>query len=165
MKDVRNSIGEDRESWKLALEAELNSLKETGAIEKVKHIPKGVKVLPMKMVLTLKPIPGMKTKKKKARVCACGNFQDKSPADLLYTANIDVTNIRLILAIAAKYADWGARVMDVVTAFLRAFMPECDVQNAVYVKPPALLEQFKLVKPGTFWKLIRAVYGLRVSPR
>ena len=44
-------------------------------------------------------------------------------------------------------------------------MPECDVQNAVYVKPPALLEQFKLVKSGTFWKLIRAVYGLRVSPR
>ena len=73
--------------------------------------------------------------------------------------------IRLILAIASQYVDWGARVIDVVTAFLRAFMPECDEKDAVYVKPPALLEQFKLIKPGTFWKLIKALYGLRVSPR
>ena len=136
---------------------------ETGAIHRVRHVPKGVEVLPMKLVLTLKPVPGMKTKKKKARACVCGNFQGKKPIDLLYTANIDVITIRLILAIASKYADWGARVIDVVTAFLRAFMPECDEKDAVYVKPPALLEQFKLIKPGTFWKLIQALYGLRVT--
>ena len=66
LKDVRNSIGKDRQLWKLALESELNSLYETGAVHKVRHVPKGVKVLPMKMILTLKPVPGMTTKKKKA---------------------------------------------------------------------------------------------------
>ena len=40
------------------LEAELNSLMETGAVFPVRHVPKGVQVLPMKMVLTLKPQPG-----------------------------------------------------------------------------------------------------------
>ena len=107
----------------------------------MKHVPKGVKVLPMKMVLTLKPVPGMKTKKKKARACVRANFQGQKPIDLLYTANIDVITIRIILAIAAKYAHWGARVLDVVTAFLRAYMPQCDERDAVYVN---LLEQFKL---------------------
>ena len=83
LKDVRNSIGKDRAQWKLALEAELNSLRETGAIHEVKHVPKGVQVLPMKMVLTLKPEPGMETKKKKARVCVCGNFQEKKTNGLI----------------------------------------------------------------------------------
>ena len=119
----------------------------------------------MKMVLTLKPIPGSTQKKKKARACVCGNFQRKSPGDLLYTANIDITSIRLVLAIAAQWAHWGITVMDVVTAFLRAPMPQANDKDAIYVKPPALLEQFKIVAPGTFWKLTKAVYGLRVSPR
>ena len=94
----------------------------------------------------------------------CGNYQKKNPGDLLYTANIDITSIRLILAVAAQY-DWGITVMDVVTAFLRAPMPQVSEEEAVYVKPPALFEQFKLVKSGTYWKLVKAVYGLRVSPR
>ena len=33
LKDVRSSIGKDREQWKLALHSELQSLKETGAIQ------------------------------------------------------------------------------------------------------------------------------------
>ena len=80
-------------------------------------------------------------KKKKARACVCGNYQEKLPTDFLYTANIDITSIRLVLAIAAQYADWGITVMDVVTAFLRATMPETSARDAIYVKPPALFEQ------------------------
>ena len=95
----------------------------------------------------------------------CGNFQDKKPMDLLYTANIDVTSIRMILSIAAQNAKWGARVMDVATAFLRAPMPLATDEEVVYVKPPALLEQFQFIKHFTFWRLYKAVYGLRISPR
>ena len=50
------------------------------------------------------------------------------------------------------------------TAFLNAPMPT-DENETVYVKPPTLLEQFRLIKPGTYWKLTKAVYGLRISPR
>ena len=74
------------------------------------------------------------------------------PTDLLYTANIDVTTIRLVLAIAAQLKDWGVTVVDVVTAFLRASMPTTSEEKVAYVKPPALFEQFGLIKPGTYWK-------------
>ena len=118
----------------------------------------------MKVVLTLKPVPGLTTKKKKARICVCGNFQQKKPTDLFYTANTDVSSIRVVLAEAAQKPLWGISSLDVVTAFLNAPMPTAE-EETVYVKPPTLLEQFRLIKPGVYWKLTKAIYGLRVSPR
>ena len=120
----------------------------------MKHVPHNKQILPMKVVLTLKPQPGLSTKKKKARVCVCGNFQQKKPTDLFYTANTDVSSIRVVLAEAAQHADYGVSSLDVATAFLNAPMPKTE-EETVYVKPPALLEQFGLIKPGTYWKLIR----------
>ena len=61
LRDVRNSIGKYREQWKLASELELHSLKSSGAIHAVNHVPRGAQVLPMKVVLTLKPVPGVTT--------------------------------------------------------------------------------------------------------
>merc|ERR1711867_132253 len=52
LRDVRTSIGKDRQQWKLALEAELQSLRDTGAIAAVKHVPRNKQILPMKVVLT-----------------------------------------------------------------------------------------------------------------
>ena len=66
LRDVRDSIGKDRQQWHSALEAELQSLRDTGAIETVTHVPRGTQVLLMKVVLTLKPELGLTTKKKKA---------------------------------------------------------------------------------------------------
>ena len=43
------------------------------------HVPKGMQVLPMKVVATLKPEIGLPTKKKQIRGCVCGNFQEKKP--------------------------------------------------------------------------------------
>merc|ERR1712175_22200 len=164
LKDVRNSIGKDRQEWKLALDAELNSLRHTGTIMRVTHVPRDKQILPMKVVLTLKPQPGLSTKKKKARICVCGNFQQKKPSDLYYTANTDISSIRVVLAEAAQHADYGVSNLDVATAFLNARMPKSE-EETVYVKPPTLLQQFGLVQSGTYWKLNRALYGLRISPR
>ena len=164
LRDVRHSIGKDRQQWCLALESELQSLKDTGAIQTVQHVPRGKQVLPMKVVLTLKPVPGVLTKKKKARVCVCGNFQQKKPTCMIYTANTDISSIRVVLSEAAQKPEWGISSLDVATAFFNAPMPEGE-EESIYVKPPALLEQFNLVKANTYWKLQRAVYGLRISPR
>ena len=164
LRDVRQSIGKDRQEWKLALETEIQSLRDTNAIVPVTHVPRGASVLPMKVVLTLKPQQGLTIKKKKARVCVCGNFQNKKPTDLFYTANTDISSIRVALAEAAQHPDWGVSSCDVATAFLNAPMPESE-EEAVYVKPPKLLEQFHLIEPNTYWKLAKAVYGLRISPR
>ena len=164
LKDVRQSIGKDRQEWKLALEEELQSLSDKCAFIPVTHIPRGAPVLPMKVVLTLKPQKGLPTKKKKARVCVCGNFQQKKSTDLYYTANAEVGSIRVVLAEAAQHPDYGVSSMDVATAFLNAPMSEVE-EEAVFVKPPKLLEQFHLIDQNTYWRLTRAVYGLRISPR
>ena len=41
-RDVRQSIGKDRQQWTLALESELQSLKDTGAIEPVSRESKSI---------------------------------------------------------------------------------------------------------------------------
>ena len=69
IRDVKNSVGKDRVGWKLALEGELNPLMETGAVFPVRHMPRGVQVLPMKVVLTLKPQRGTLQRRKSARMC------------------------------------------------------------------------------------------------
>ena len=130
----------------------------------MQHVPRSKQILPMKVVLTLKPQQGVTTKKKKARICVCGNFQQKKPSDLYYTANTDVSSIRVVLAEASQNAAYSISNLDVATAFLNAPMPKSE-EEAVYVEPPALLEQFGLVQPGTYWKLTKALYGLRISPR
>ena len=68
------------------------------------------------------------------------------------------------MAEAAQHPDYGVSSLDVATAFLNAPMP-VEEEETVYVRPPMLLEQFGLIKPGTYWKLTKAVYGLRVNPR
>ena len=70
----------------------------------------------------------------------------------------------MVLSEAAQKPQWGVSSLDVATAFLNAPMPQ-GKDESIYVKPPALLEQFHLVKSNIYWKLHRAVYGLRVSPR
>ena len=85
LRDVRHSIGKDRQQWSLALESELQSLRDSGAVQTVQHVPRGKQVLPMKVVLTLKPVPGVLTKKKKARVCLWKFSAEKTNGYVLYS--------------------------------------------------------------------------------
>ena len=160
MKDVKNSLGKDREDWKQSCQNELQSLLDTGSVELVKHVPRGATVFPMTGVHTLKPQPGVTTEKKKSRFCVCGNFQRRKPGDLFYTANADVGSIRIVLHEAAQHAEYELSNMDVATAFLNAYMPEGD-DEVIYVKPPRILDIFGLIPPGMYWRLIKAVYGFK----
>ena len=117
----------------------------------------------MKAVLTLKPIHGVATKKKKARVCICGNFQKAKDGESFYTANVDITSIRLVLSIAAQ-RNYGASSLDINTAFLNAFLSQAE-EELIYVKPPTLLVVYGLVPSNVYWICRRAIYGLRQSPR
>ena len=78
----------------------------------------------------------------------CGNFQQKKPTYLFYTANTDVSSIRVVLAEAAQHPDYGVSSLDVATAFLNAPMP-IEEEETVYVRPPMLLTRFGLIKQGS----------------
>ena len=164
MKDIKNSIGKQRERWRIAMLNELQSLYDKDAVQPVVHLPKGATVLPMKIVATLKNILNSVLRTEKIRGCVCGNFQKEDPLMLIYTANVDITSIRLVLSEVSQNETWGISTLDVKTAFLNADMPTKPAEQ-VYVAPPAIFVQFGLVKPGTIWRLKKAVYGLRQSPR
>ena len=102
------------------------------------------------------------TTRHKARVVVCGNFQPKSAAEELYTANADITSVRAALA-AAVPNRWNLKVIDVKTAFLNATLPESF--ETVFVRPPQSLIEFGLAPPGTIWKVLKAIYGLRIAPK
>ena len=82
---------------------------------------------------------------------------------LVYTANIDISTIRLVLSEVAQDKEWGIATIDIKTAFLNAPMPTNE--ERVYVTPPAIYVHFGMVKPGTIWRVDKAIYGLRQSPR
>ena len=94
------------------------------------------------MVLTLKPVEGTTRRKKKARICVCGNYQKQIGPEQLYTANSDIASIRLVLAMAAQDKRMGITTLDVETAFLNTPMPK---DEPVYAKPPNLLVQYNLL--------------------
>ena len=166
LKDVRASVGAEREAWRLAMQAEVQSLKENNTFEEVgSEERKQIKysdILPMKRVTGTKRDALAQTEKKKVRAVVCGNFQRKGANEDLYTANADITSVRAVLA-ASVPKRFNMKVIDVKTAFLNADLP--DKFETVYVRPPQALIEFGLAQPGTLWRALKAIYGLRISPK
>ena len=82
--------------------SELQSYLETAAVHPVIHVPEGMPIIPMIAVTTVKIDEKTQLRIVKIRGCVCGNFQEKNPFELLYTANIDIASIRLILSEVAQ---------------------------------------------------------------
>ena len=116
----------------------------------------------MKLVTGVKRDVNAAASKFKVRAVVCGNFQRKQANEDLYTANADITSVRAALAAAAEKR-FSIKVLDVKTAFLNAHLP--DSFETVFIRPPQALVEFGLVAPGTVWRCIKAIYGLRISPK
>ena len=78
MKDIRSAIGAERDAWRLAMQAEVDSLRDS---ESFYTVPKAeakqlrhASILPMKLVGAKHDAATGQTKKK-VRAVACGNFQ------------------------------------------------------------------------------------------
>ena len=69
--------------------------------------------------------------------------------------------LRTLISLASLY-EWAVESWDVSTAFLYAPLIE---KRDVYCKPPQVLVKLGLIQPGVVWKLKKALYGLRTSPR
>ncbi|CAL1129507.1 unnamed protein product [Cladocopium goreaui] len=100
-------------NWLPAINAEVHSLvEEKGALkilspEEVEELKreakeKGQKIecIPSKMVYTLKP--GMDGGRKKARLVACGNFEEKKKDESTYSSGADAAAFRIMIWISAR---------------------------------------------------------------
>ena len=133
--------------------------------EKARLQGKGVEELPSKMVWAVKPDPAAPMAgKKKARWVICGNFETEKPEQDNYSGGADSTALRIMVKKAAVQ-DWDGLTMDVKTAFLNAELNEEEENDYVVIKPPHVLVSQGYFKPEDRFLAVRAVYGLRRSPR
>ena len=156
-------IDKDPEGWKVAFREELNSFDRLDVMDAVPLNTldtSTLDILPCKVVMVKKP-QGDGTHRKKGRVVVCGNFQQVQPGEETCANTPSFPMLRTLISLAALYR-WAVESWDVSTAFLYAPLIE---KRDVYCKPPQVLVKLGLVQPGTVWKLKKALYGLRTSPR
>ncbi|KAJ5827623.1 hypothetical protein N7447_001845 [Penicillium robsamsonii] len=133
---------------------EIRSLAEKETFEVIeKPRDRGVQILPLMWVFTYKFDADGYLVKFKARICVRGDletitYQEKRAATLA------ARTARMIFALVAAF-DLNLRQRDAVTAFLNS-----KLEQETYSHMP---EGFQI--PGKCWKLRRALYGLRISPR
>ena len=156
-------IYEDIEGWRGAFTKELDSFDrldvKTDVWENTLDKTK-VEILPGKVVMVKKPI-GDGTHLKKGRVVVCGNFQQVQPGEETCANTPSFPMLRTLISLASLQ-NWAVASWDVSTAFLYAQLPE---DHIVYCRPPNALIRLGLVQPGVVWKLNKALYGLRTSPK
>ena len=90
----------------------------------------------------------------KCRVCVRGFDQEVDPDDT-YASTPSLITLRLLLTLAIAF-DWFVIAGDVSTAFLHALLTD-----EVFVIPP--VEYYP--NGGVLWKLRKAMYGLKQSPK
>ncbi|KAJ5256521.1 hypothetical protein N7478_012625 [Penicillium angulare] len=142
------------EGFLAACAKEIRSLQEKSTFT-VTNRPKDVskQVLPLRWVFAYKFDQDGYLQKLKARICVRGDqemitHEDKRAVTLAARA------ARVIFALVAAF-NLDLRQRDAVTAFLNSTLP-----TETYTKMPEGFEQM-----GMCWKLNRALYGLRISPK
>jgi hypothetical protein len=143
------------EGFTYAAAVEVKALDAKGTFKEVdRPSDRGLEVIPLTWVFTYKFDGDGFLVKYKARICVRGDLQ-KVTNDEKYSATLAVRTARLLFALAAQF-NLDSRQYDAVNAFLNALLKE-----DVYVElPPGMFP-----KGRRCWKLLRALYGLRRSPR
>ena len=130
-----------------------------------------IEVIPSKVVYTRKPPRG----DRRARIVACGNFQGKHPLSsdshqpeslsrfFLYASGLDSTALRIQLRLAALRL-WRTASLDVKKAFLLAPLQGPRMKKKVILQPPKVMHRIGLVPESEVWLVLRAMYGLDISP-
>ena len=165
--DVSVMKGPHAQEWIAAVLEEIESFKRLGVYEEV---PKGEATsppLPARLVLVTKPKIHGGPARKKARIVICGNFQDVHPDEFTASKTPSYPALRMALSVAS-HMGWPVECWDVSTAFLYARLfgdRDTDLGgNEIYVRPPRILVETKVVEEGVVWKIKKALYGLRTSP-
>eukprot|EP00971_Amphidinium_carterae_P148803 2950237-Amphidinium_carterae.1 len=114
------------------------------------------------MVYVVKPAiadDGTRFVKRKSRLVICGNFLN--PYGETSTANLDIFVLRTLILVGLTNK-WRFAFADIPQAFLYASIEQ---GRNVYLKPSKICVDFGLVGKDTLWRLKRALYGLKESPK
>ena len=164
------------EAWEPAIRKEVNSVSVAiqkllvGTEERNRWFARpGAQRLPAKFVFTIKPRDDAVTTdpttwfKRKARLVVCGNMATNECGSV-YTEAAPAESVRAALVMTVKNS-WVIGVLDVVTAFLRTPIGETKGDPVIMIQPPKLLERMGITSSWELWGLVRALYGLKESPR
>jgi hypothetical protein len=143
-----------KESFHRAMAIELKAIYEKGTYQLIERPnDAAIQILPLKWIYTYKFDEDGFLTKHKARICVRGDLQRISPEEKR-AATLATNSARAILALVAAF-DLDMRQFDAVNAFLNS-----TIDEEVYTWMPK-----GFTKPNMIWKLQRALYGLRKSPR
>ena len=158
--------------WDAAIRSEIDSLfvqKEAlkritkQELDEIRGRHPEVAVLPAKVVITRKA-----GGRRKIRIVVCGNYAEKSQEEELYAGGSDTISLRMALKQAAQ-SEWEGATTDIKTAFLNAPLPQTgeasEASTLVLIAPPRLLVKLGYTGVQEYWMALKAMYGLRQSPR
>jgi hypothetical protein len=142
-----------QEGFLQAARKEYDDLQRRGTFSVVPK-PANTKLLPLLWVFTYKFGPEGFLQKHKARICVRGDLQQTHPSDDFYAATLAARTFRVLASITAAF-DLEAQHFDAVNAFTNSRLDE-----PIYVSMPEGYDW-----PNECLKLLRALYGLRQSPK
>ena len=156
-KTYREAINTDEATaWTAAMEYELETINQYNTATLV-DLPNGKKPLSTRWVFNKRAKPDSSLQHK-ARLCVRG-FEQKEGIDYkeTFAPTMNMKSFRILCGLAAKYK-MKIRQFDVRSAFLNG-----ELEEEIYVTQPPGFEDKQY--PNKVWKLNRALYGLRQSPR
>jgi len=142
------------EEWKKAMDEEMAVLESRGVGEEVDR-PTDKTVLKGRWVYKAKVKKDGTIERRKGRYCAKGYSQKPGEDfDDIYAPVARLESLRILLSISVK-RNYTLRQLDVKSAFLYG-----NIDGETYLELP---EGYR--KPGKVWRLHKAIYGLKQSPR
>lgn len=149
----------NRENWLGGIKTECRAVDQSWVWKK---LPTGHRALPCRIILTRKDDGRFK-----ARIVAIGFLQYVKPDEgTTYAPTLMADSFRAAVAICAKMG-YDLEGADVSTAFLLADIPEGEANYVCSPKGwiPRNKDDEEKMRGVYVWRLIRALYGLRKSPK
>lgn len=140
--------------WRSSMEKELRAFKENDVYESVTP-DEARECIPLRWIFRIKTAADG-TRSHKSRLVAKGYLQASLAQDSNYAPVARSSSVRIVLALAARHG-WNLSQLDAKSAFLQASIGS----EVVHVSEPPGFES----SPPRVWRLKRAVYGLRSSPK
>ena len=148
--------GSEAAEWLLAIEKQMQSLKDKGVWKHVPFVP-GMNAIPCSWLLKRKRDSGGLVAQHKARLVAGGHkqvigidcFDTFAP-----TARASTIKIAMAIAVSKSYV---VHHVDIAVAFLHA-----DLKEDIYMQLP---DGYYQEYPGMVCKLVKSLYGLKQAPR